>query len=243
MTEKMKSYLHIIKKKLEFNAETKIKDFFGNNSDIEIEVNDVNNILPTVPFQKYNILFKSSNGINAKVEIDYKDTMENMLKYYLYYIKHPELINSKDKIKFLYKEQQINFGDKNVAGKIFKNEKNPKIIVTDINNYLLNYSLNENDSPKINVRFQLERCYDFPSLNKYNNFLLHDSDEWRYFRIRFGWKEFDCKKSDRDIILIVNYGITVDELLKKFLCKIHHPELIDSNKIFFVYNANRIYDN
>ena len=56
MTEKMKSYLHIIKKKLEFNAETKIKDFFGNNSDIEIEVNDVNNILPTVPFQKYNIL-------------------------------------------------------------------------------------------------------------------------------------------------------------------------------------------
>ena len=70
------------RKKLEFNAETKIKDFFGNNSDIEIEVNDVNNILPTVPFQKYNILFKSSNGINAKVEIDYKDTMENMLKYY-----------------------------------------------------------------------------------------------------------------------------------------------------------------
>ena len=128
-------------KKLEFNAETKIKDFFGNNSDIEIEVNDVNNILPTVPFQKYNILFKSSNGINVKVEIDYKDTMENMLKYYLYYIKHPELINSKDKIKFLYKEQQINFGDKNFAGKIFKNEKNPKIIVTDINNYLLNYSL------------------------------------------------------------------------------------------------------
>ena len=24
------------------------------------------------------------------------------------------------------------------------------------------------------------------------------------------------------------------------MCKIHHPELIDSNKICFVYNANRI---
>lgn len=39
---------------------------------------------------------------------------------------------------------------------------------------------------------------------------------------------------------MVNYGITVDELLKKFFCKIHHPELIDSNKICFVYNAKNI---
>ncbi len=41
-------------KKIEFNEENKMKDFFGNNYDIEIDVNDINNFLPTVPFRKYN---------------------------------------------------------------------------------------------------------------------------------------------------------------------------------------------
>ena len=93
-----------------------------------------------------------------------------MLKYYLYYIEHPELINSKDKINFLYKGQPINFGDKNIARKIFKNEKYPKIIVTDPNNYLLNNSLKEDNNQKVNILFNLKiaSIIHFPSLNKYN---------------------------------------------------------------------------
>lgn len=42
-------------KKLEFNAETKIKDFFGNNSDIEIEVKTL--IIFYQQFHSKNIIF------------------------------------------------------------------------------------------------------------------------------------------------------------------------------------------
>ena len=100
-----------------------MKSFFGNNFDIEIDVNDVNNILSTVPFRKYNVLFKTSNGLDENIEIDCEDTIESMLKYYFYYIKHPELINTKDKIKLLYKGQQINFGDKKLPENILKMRK------------------------------------------------------------------------------------------------------------------------
>jgi len=228
-------------KKLEFDGETTMKSFFGNNFDIEIDVNDVNNILSTVPFRKYNVLFKTSNGLDENIEIDCEDTIESLLKYYLYYIKHPELINTKDKIKLLYKGQQINFGDKKIARKYFKNEKNPKIIVTDPNNYLLNNSLDEDNNQKVNVIFYSNVNLDCPSLNKYNILRFHDSDEWRYFQIRYGGKELDLQKSNKFIInLTINYGTTVDKLLKKFLCKIHQPELIDSNKICFIYNASRL---
>ena len=36
----------------------------------------------------------------------------------------------------------------------------------------------------------------------------------------------------------VNIGTTIDKLLKKFLYKIDHPELIGNNKILFLYNAS-----
>ena len=227
-------------KKLEFDGETTMKSFFGNNFDIEIDVNDVNNILSTVPFRKYNVLFKTSNGLDENIEIDCEDTIESMLKYYFYYIKHPELINTKDKIKLLYKGQQINFGDKIIARKYFKNEKNPKISATDPNNYLLNNSEDEDNNQKVNVIFHSKVTLDSPSLNKYNILRFHGSDEWRYFQIRYGGKKLDLQQSDIRINLIINYGATVDELLKKFLCKIHQPELIDSNKIYFIFNGSRL---
>ena len=160
-----------------------------------------------------------------------------MLKYYLYYIEHPELINSKDKINFLYKGQPINFGDKNIARKIFKNEKYPKIIVTDPNNYLLNNSLKEDNNKKVNIIFNLKHAsfIHFPSLN--NKILYYKTDEWRYFQIKYAGKKLDCQVSDKKILLAVNNETTIDELLKKFLCKIHNPELIDSNKIGFISNG------
>ena len=37
-----------------------------------------------------------------------------------------------------------------------------------------------------------------------------------------------------------NYGTTIDKMLKKYLLRIDHPELINSNKIIFLYNAEKI---
>ena len=40
--------------------------------------------------------------------------------------------------------------------------------------------------------------------------------------------------------ILYNYGTTIDKMLKKYLVRIDHPESINSNKIYFLYNADRI---
>ena len=142
-------------KKHEFDDETKLKDFFGNVHNPIIDLNDINHIFPSLPITRCNVLFKSSNGIEKNVETDLEDTMENLLKYYLNNIEHPELIVRKDKIKFLFNAQSINFEDKKFLKKYFKNEKNPIIKVIDLNNYLLNNSSKE-DNYEIFGRFVLD---------------------------------------------------------------------------------------
>ena len=42
---------------------------------------------------------------------------------------------------------------------------------------------------------------------------------------------------EMQIILVFDYGTTIDEILKKYLNEIGRPDLINTDKIFFVYNA------
>ena len=59
-----------------------------------------------------------------------------MLKIYLKKVNHPELINTKDKICFLFNAKKLEFGDKTKIEDYFKYNKNPVIIVNDLENIL-----------------------------------------------------------------------------------------------------------
>ena len=41
-------------------------------------------------------------------------------------------------------------------------------------------------------------------------------------------------------ILVVNYGVTIDELLKKYLKRIGRPDLIGDNRIHYILNASEL---
>ena len=40
--------------------------------------------------------------------------------------------------------------------------------------------------------------------------------------------------------MVFNYGTTIDKMLKKYLLRIGHPELINTDKICFIYYASQI---
>ena len=40
--------------------------------------------------------------------------------------------------------------------------------------------------------------------------------------------------------LVVNYGVTIDELLKEYLKRIGRPDLIGDNRISYIWNASKL---
>ena len=186
-------------KKLECDDNTKIENYFNIENNPIIQVNDFDGLLITEPIKEYNITFKTSLGYKYILDFSVGSKIERIIYEYLYYIDHPELINNRNNIKFLYNGEIIN--EKITARKCFKNETEPIIFVLDTNNLLTNAAkYNDNNkiiSGKFNVIFKAENGTTNTS--------------------------------------ICNYGATIDKILKKYLLKIDHPELINSNKISFSF--------
>ena len=91
-----------------------------------------------------------SQGNISNLTINYKRTVDFLLMAYLDEIYYSELIDRNHKIKFLYKSQNLKFGDKTIVGELFLNDKNPLIIIMDISsNFLSNNSLT-----KMNIIFR-----------------------------------------------------------------------------------------
>ena len=141
-------------KNLNYNDQTSIEEYFKNEHNPIVKVNDFDDLLLKEPINKYCITFKTSQGFTENLSSFLGSKMEKILSNYLNYIGHPELINDKSKITFLYKAKIID--EKTQAFKCFKNESNPEILVIDTNNLLTNLSDNKS-GPKFNVIFKTSR--------------------------------------------------------------------------------------
>ena len=191
--------------KLECDDNTILEYYFKNDNNPIIQVNDYNNVLITKPILGYDITFKTSQGHKYILYFPAGSKMESIIIEYLYCIYHPELINNRNNIKFLYNEEIIN--EKITARKCFKNEIKPIILILDTNNLLTN-AAKYNDNNEIISGPKFSVCFQASNGIKTN--------------------------------ILYNYGTTIDKMLKKYLLRIDHPELINSNKIYFEYNAFQI---
>ena len=87
--------------------------------------------------ERMNITFKTTHGNVNNIKVDYGTSIDDMLKKYLKHINHPELINNKNDIAFLYNAQILIFGDKTKIEDYFKYNNHPNIIVNDLKNLCL----------------------------------------------------------------------------------------------------------
>ena len=116
-------------KRIGFGYQTKVESLFLSHH-IRIQVN----MRDDVCFRRKNISFKTTCGINNKLNIIDMRPIGWLLKYYLVVVKKPELINDiNNKIVFLYQGNKIESNNRTPIYDFFKNDNNPIIEVNDPN--------------------------------------------------------------------------------------------------------------
>ena len=112
-----------------FGDQTKVESLFL-SSHIRIQVNTLDDVC----YIRKNISFKTTCGINNKLNINDIGSIGWLLKYYLVVVKKPELINDiNNKIVFLYQGNKIESNNLTPIYDFFKNDNNPIIEVNDPN--------------------------------------------------------------------------------------------------------------
>ena len=112
---------------------------FGDQTKVEsLLLLPITRIIVTTPddsrYTRKNISFKTTCGINYKLEIIDWRPIGWLLKYYLVVVKKPELINDiNNKIVFLYHGNKIESNSRIPIGGFFGNDNNPTIVVNDPN--------------------------------------------------------------------------------------------------------------
>ena len=116
-------------KRIGFGDQTKVESLFS-SSLIRIQVNTLDNFC----YRRKNISFKTTCGINNKLNIIEIGEIGWLLKYYLVVVKKPELIRDiNNKIVFLYQGNKIESNNRTPIYDFFKNDNNPIIEVNDPN--------------------------------------------------------------------------------------------------------------
>ena len=202
---------------INFDDITIIEDFFKNDDNPKIFINDPNNLIG----KKIKVTFKINNAYTKEIITITEKTIGNLLKTFLgeidenFDIYSSYLFSEYEKwtwikkfimqIKFLYKGKQINWlndDQKNYKisynitsiGDYFENDNNPVIFVMDMNNFL----------SSINVTFKTTYGHCFN--------------------------------------LTISSTRTLDHLLTKYVYEMKHFELVDTYKIaFFYYNKQIIF--
>ena len=98
-------------------------EYFKQESNITIFVNDVFNLFPINWNQTKNVIFQVNQNYKKEFTIRNIDTLYFILRDYLSKIDHTKLI----------KNNEILFGDKTTVGEFFLNDYNPVVYVTDMN--------------------------------------------------------------------------------------------------------------
>ena len=122
-------------KQIKYDPYTTIGQLFQCESNPEIFVNDIFDLLLINWDQTKNIVFIVNN--NYKKEFTDKNTtsLDSVLGQFLYIINQTELKKNINDIKFLYKGQKIIF-DPTTVGEFFLKDYNPVIYVIDIKNLI-----------------------------------------------------------------------------------------------------------
>ena len=140
-------------KYIKYYDNTTIEEYFKNDSNPIIQVNDDDEMLLEEPFTNYYIIFETSQGYTSFYVSEIKITMKDIISNYFRYIDQPELIDNRDKIIFLYNGKKIN--ENLTARKCFKIQTKPKLFVMDENNLLINgLKFNGKRLEKISVIFK-----------------------------------------------------------------------------------------
>ena len=117
-------------KRIGFGDQTKVESLFL-SSIIRIQVIMLDDASCYI---RKNISFKTTCGINNKLNIIGFGAIGWLLKYYLVVVKKPELIRYiNNKIVFLYKGNKIESNNRTLIYDFFKNDNNPTIVVNDPN--------------------------------------------------------------------------------------------------------------
>ena len=117
-------------KRIGFGDQTKVVESLNLSSHIRIQVNTLDDVC----YIRKNISFKTTCGINNKLEIIDIRPIGWLLKYYLVVVKKPELIRDiNNKIVFLYQGNKIESNNLTPIYDFFKNDNNPIIEVNDPN--------------------------------------------------------------------------------------------------------------
>ena len=132
---------------IDINEKTSVNNYFKNDQNPIIDVYDANEILLINPFIKYEVTFETTNGRIILLYSFIGNTMKRILNNFLNFVGCPNLINKKNKINFVYNAEKID--EKCSVLKYFKKEMNPKIVVLDPNNLLI-----DNSKEKMNIIFK-----------------------------------------------------------------------------------------
>ena len=116
-------------KRIGFGDQTKVESL-SLSPNIRIQVNTLDNFC----YRRKNISFKTTCGINNKLNIIENGEIGWLLKYYLVVVKKPELIRDiNNKIVFLYQGNKIESNNRTPICDFFENDNNPTIVVNDPN--------------------------------------------------------------------------------------------------------------
>ena len=100
----------------------------------EGNINAVNNN-PTSGDKK-SVVFKTTQGVNTTVTIDYGKTVSELIQLYLKRMGKGELFNNRDGICFVFNANKIPFDCQTKVEDFFGFNSFPNIIVNDVNNLI-----------------------------------------------------------------------------------------------------------
>ena len=215
----------------ELNNNT-ICDFFKNDSNPIIFVNDLNNLLLINWNAQRNITFKTNHGdINQLILDNFEDPNEMVEKYFK--LINQEKLYQRNMILFIFNNNQIKYEPQKdekqkeayiPIGQIFQNEPNPIVFVNDINNlFLINWKQRKNITFKVNQSYKKEISFNNNDSLAYilKQFLieiyqpeLENNDEIKYIYnskqiVINDWKPFLSRKSSFEQTQIQEYEVYI----------------------------------
>ena len=115
----------LLKRINNMNYNTKLK---VSNDDI----NKLNNIQSTNDENLKNITFKTTLGSKTSIEINTSNTIDELLKQYLFKINRSDLINNtEESLYFTYNADKLEIGDSRYISDVFLTNPNPTVLVSE----------------------------------------------------------------------------------------------------------------
>ena len=115
----------LLKRINNMNYNAKLRASFDDINKINLEKSSQIETLKT-------IIFKTTLGSKTTIEINTTNTIDELLKQYLYKINRSDLINNtEESLYFTYNAEKLEFGDNRKIDEIFSSNPNPTVLVSE----------------------------------------------------------------------------------------------------------------